>query len=629
MTIYFSLKIKGSLKSWSPKNGMRIAAFMVCLFWLATATAQNLPTVTGKASVYPVKPETKAWLALQSHDEMIQACTIPMERLNALMTIDLIATIFDYPLLQDYTAYDNLAMGFSEMTTQSNLFAALYKRADAGKTLLKIYQATQPNSLDKSWTMVQKGHYAMNIQSLEMLLSQPAILTQFSKNERQTLVKEAFLKAKSMQMLPDIYGSSAHISQLYLMVKAMNIDKYAPTKMNDLKESLANIANPANGLAVKQILGLANEYIGGGHEQLAIAPCVFDISQYTAGTSVLTPNNTSVPTVVYCALSSAQFAGYLDFSRTRYPNATIVSNPTSKYNCHSYAWYNSSNTNDKWMNDPSKYWEDCSYSLQNGWEGEKICYKTSDNLPSHSAILLNASTQMLRSKWGAGALMEHKYNYCPYPNTTIYTYKRVTTCPTMTGLSTTNITGTTAVLRWTRIPCINVQLDMRLKNKIWNKLAIIPSSYNSASISGWLSRNTCYEWRITPLNNNVCCATSYNASFCTTNSATMIGAQSAPEHDNTDGATIELAAPDMLSDGGVTVMPNPTEGLFSVALDAAQPQATTLNIFDITGKSVYEQKVDLVKGYNIFDLQLHLLKGNYIVKIKADGRLASGKIVIY
>jgi Secretion system C-terminal sorting domain len=109
----------------------------------------------------------------------------------------------------------------------------------------------------------------------------------------------------------------------------------------------------------------------------------------------------------------------------------------------------------------------------------------------------------------------------------------------------------------------------------------------------------------------------------------MIGAQSAPEHDNTDGATIELAAPDMLSDGGVTVMPNPTEGLFSVALDAAQPQATTLNIFDITGKSVYEQKVDLVKGYNIFDLQLHLLKGNYIVKIKADGRLASGKIVIY
>jgi hypothetical protein len=403
--------------------------------------------------------------------------------------------------LSDYTAYDQLAIGFNEMVTHTVWFDALSKRTDAGKLLLKIYQATQPNALGKSWTLVQQGYYAFNIQTLEMLLSQEAMLKQLSGQERQMLVKEGFKKAKIMQTLPEIYGASNRIAQLYLMVSAMKMDNYTPfIKINDSKEWVNYNINLKNPIIAKQILDIANSYVGGGLELLAPVPCN-DI----VGTPVLTPNRSSVATWQRCELPATEIARIKADTRRNYPNATMVGDPTAKYNCHSYAWHSSATNNDKWIDNPSNYWEDCSYSPQNAWVGDKICYKSNaDGSPIHSATLLNASTQRLRSKWGPWGLMEHKFNDCPqnYWNTTLSFYKLTTVCPVITGLSTTNITGTTALLKWSGTPCMGAQIEGRVKDKVWTKWSTFSAPnygvqpYNAIALSR-LSRNTCYEWRIT------------------------------------------------------------------------------------------------------------------------------------
>lgn len=62
------------------------------------------------------------------------------------------------------------------------------------------------------------------------------------------------------------------------------------------------------------------------------------------------------------------------------------------------------------MNDPSPYWGDRSYiPVAVPKVNDKMFY-TSD----HSAVVVDASRRIVRSKWGAGCLVEHVETYCPY-----------------------------------------------------------------------------------------------------------------------------------------------------------------------------------------------------------------------
>lgn len=95
--------------------------------------------------------------------------------------------------------------------------------------------------------------------------------------------------------------------------------------------------------------------------------------------------------------------------------------PTIKYNCHSYAWYSTSTTNKHWMNRPSKYWIDKSYSKYTSSSGtipskvtmnSKVVY-WDDSTVIHSAIV--TSSKKFTSKWGMCGLSEHSPKDSPYP----------------------------------------------------------------------------------------------------------------------------------------------------------------------------------------------------------------------
>lgn len=108
-----------------------------------------------------------------------------------------------------------------------------------------------------------------------------------------------------------------------------------------------------------------------------------------------------------------------DFCDT-YTNAIVIRDENPAYNCHSYAWYSTGSTNTKWMNDPSAYMEDGSYSSHitpAAWD--KIFWSNSNSIYDHSGIIYSIGGGVqnpvtVTSKWGAFGLFRHRTNDCPY-----------------------------------------------------------------------------------------------------------------------------------------------------------------------------------------------------------------------
>lgn len=100
-----------------------------------------------------------------------------------------------------------------------------------------------------------------------------------------------------------------------------------------------------------------------------------------------------------------------------YPNVTAIADPTSKYNCHSYAWYSQSSQNVYWVNDPTPYTTDSHNTKLSAPTVGCICvYLDSNNEPLHSAVVISVTSSTnftVRSKWGKWGLYEHAYDDVP------------------------------------------------------------------------------------------------------------------------------------------------------------------------------------------------------------------------
>lgn len=141
-----------------------------------------------------------------------------------------------------------------------------------------------------------------------------------------------------------------------------------------------------------------------------------------SGDYVRTPNGTKVPVIKRGELLDSQEKEKIEEKEKKsYPNATFLRGATSNYNCHSYAWYSTSSRNKYWMDDPSAYMSDGSYSRvispMDAKKGTKMYYDDG----KHSAIVYKAGGPVrdanrltVTSKWGKGQLVRHVANYSPY-----------------------------------------------------------------------------------------------------------------------------------------------------------------------------------------------------------------------
>ena len=146
---------------------------------------------------------------------------------------------------------------------------------------------------------------------------------------------------------------------------------------------------------------------------------------------VYTPNGSAVE-VWYYIVDLTQYEKDYNktYVQTYYPSATVISEATIRYNCHSYARYSRSYTlNRYWMNYPDAYMNDGSSTylgttpsiyisgLRMYYPGLHSAYMTGRSGTSSSYSDITCT-----SKWGQLPLMSHKANYCPYNSSIIKFY---------------------------------------------------------------------------------------------------------------------------------------------------------------------------------------------------------------
>jgi len=129
--------------------------------------------------------------------------------------------------------------------------------------------------------------------------------------------------------------------------------------------------------------------------------------------TLYTPNGSTVEAFINAEMTSQNITYYTNLYRNTYPQAEVLANASSTYNCHSYAWnLSEGGTTICWLNqspDLHKYWDDYSYSETTESNAEKIFYYNGD----HSAVKSKTVPGMCESKWGAMPLMRHAPIYGP------------------------------------------------------------------------------------------------------------------------------------------------------------------------------------------------------------------------
>lgn len=107
-------------------------------------------------------------------------------------------------------------------------------------------------------------------------------------------------------------------------------------------------------------------------------------------------------------LTPAQAAQIRQYTLASFPSARIIGDPTTRQNCHSWAWQ--ARVSWSWMNDPSAYWRDGSYrqvSLSNLRYGTRVTYSNMFGTRlQHSAFARDFFWYY--SKWGAWCYMLHR-----------------------------------------------------------------------------------------------------------------------------------------------------------------------------------------------------------------------------
>ena len=363
--------------------------------------------------LYPIRPGTAAWESLADHQAMVDACMIPDNILKTMSTDALIQSILSYPLIADIFAYTDWTYGLQIVTKNFNGLEEFSSRTDSGASIVKV------------------------------ILSQPVITEDLL--DKETVI--AFNQNSSTLLNADysICRTILHSMVLSVMLcETKYSDRISTTDKQLLADTITKKSNASVNYSVAPPAPLHTNIVVQDATRAYTYVYQYGYTPYPLSTVSLTAPNGSAVTgstnvcaeVWYCSDGTYRIkpdAIYEDIPaayKTTINNAFYntyginpIADPTVKYNCHSYAWYTASSSNSVWINDPSPYLSDGSYTVVNfasAAVGDRIVYYESTNgtyqSPTHSARLYSITNgkYILRSKWGMSGLYTHNITNCPY-----------------------------------------------------------------------------------------------------------------------------------------------------------------------------------------------------------------------
>ncbi|MFY1637666.1 hypothetical protein ACN27F_31075 [Solwaraspora sp. WMMB335] len=395
------------------RRGIVVAVTAAVVATLAPGTPAN---AADQRFEYQIRPGTAQWRAFGSHQEMVDAVQMPPALAQRLRTTQLVDAVLAYPLLPDALAFNSVQQGLDVVARRFSGLGELLTRPDAGQVLLQRYRDLDV-AVPADETLAQAGDRALAAWKLESILAQPTVLATLDHQESTALLRLGLAKHRAKRADAATYGEAGLEPTAVLLGRALALrEGWNWSQSHLLREGVAVHpgAVSATVTAVRQHLAdpeVTHELHDG-----------FGTLDYAS--TVYTPYGTPVSVITMTSeLTSAQITSYNSYVASNYPSATRERNASRKYNCHSYAWYSTSSSNDRWMNTPGddKYWLDGSYTR---WQVPYIWFanmKISYSSDDHSGIRVGTG-DYVRSKWGQLPLMYHYWSYSPYSSATTNSY---------------------------------------------------------------------------------------------------------------------------------------------------------------------------------------------------------------
>jgi len=397
----------------------RHARVLAVLALAASAFTVNATNASaGETFEFSVLPGTAAWAALKTHQEMEAATQIPQPVAAAMPTDKLLDVALRYPLTLDAVAFNSVQEGFEVVVSRFNGLSELLARPDAAAVLLQRYRAAQV-AVTGDPDGLQAGDQTVYLWKLEMMLAQPQVIVKMSPALLESAMREGEAKFAAKQANAVTYGQSGLEPTATLLGRALATREGWSWKNSGLlSDGIALVPGAPEGIlaAVRRHFAepakahaIASDLQAAQDAGLAVSPQDFTGTVYT-------PRGTAVTvTVTTFELTTAEINSYNSYVAANYPSATRETNASRMYNCHSYAWYSTSTSNNVWMNTPGddKYWQDGSYTL---WRPPYIWFsdmKLSWQQGDHTGRMQGTSNYV-RSKWGQLPQMYHYYTYSPY-----------------------------------------------------------------------------------------------------------------------------------------------------------------------------------------------------------------------
>lgn len=201
------------------------------------------------AYVFPVRPGMSEWARFQTGAEMAEACQIPEQILKNMSTLGLVETCLNYPLLDEITDADTAQKGLEGVTMTFNGLQELFKRPDAGMTLLERYATMDPETKYQGWSSHQEREYpSFEFLYLEVMLAQDAVLENMSRETKILLLQESLRVFRAKQQ-SEHYAEHTLTPPVWLMSKILEMFDYEP-----LRQRIAAIPPETEETIRQQIL---------------------------------------------------------------------------------------------------------------------------------------------------------------------------------------------------------------------------------------------------------------------------------------------------------------------------------------------------------------------------------------
>lgn len=165
---------------------------------------------------FPIKPGSEVWKAFTTHQQMVEATTLPAKTAASLTTKALLETCLDYPLLGDIMMYNSPQKGLEKLIGHFNGLSVLMERKEVALYAANAYQRLLQTDVKKLPSLQEKGKLTFQLSFIELLLSQKKVLAGVSGKDIGVL-KTYIGTARTLKTSnKDIFGTMSYGYTMYL-----------------------------------------------------------------------------------------------------------------------------------------------------------------------------------------------------------------------------------------------------------------------------------------------------------------------------------------------------------------------------------------------------------------------------